>query len=301
MIVDRKRGMVERARHRLSIARQCRLLRINRSSHYYAPVPETHETLALMTVIDETFRVPVVWQPPDGAALAAGRAQDRSPSGAAADGEDGAGADLPAAAHERSAPAALGLSVCAAQAGDRAAQSCLVRRCEVHPMRDQTPFSKGSGEKRQKAYQRPILARLAVSEARSQSAKPRGNFGSSDPGRPISWIRGGVGGEGGIRTHGTVARTPHFECGAFDHSATSPQEIALQWRAPPGQAKRADSRVERTRQAPKAINRGTRLRLACFAHAQILYSGHEPSVFLLCPSWTCHRRAPGNARTLRYR
>ena len=33
------------------------------------------------------------------------------------------------------------------------------------------------------------------------------------------------GGEGGIRTHGTVARTPHFECGAFDHSATSPREI----------------------------------------------------------------------------
>ena len=32
----------------------------------------------------------------------------------------------------------------------------------------------------------------------------------------------GDGGEGGIRTHGAVARTPHFECGAFDHSATSP-------------------------------------------------------------------------------
>src|SRR3954451_18505404 len=30
------------------------------------------------------------------------------------------------------------------------------------------------------------------------------------------------GGEGGIRTPGTVARTPHFECGAIDHSATSP-------------------------------------------------------------------------------
>ena len=27
------------------------------------------------------------------------------------------------------------------------------------------------------------------------------------------------GGEGGIRTHGTLASTPHFECGAFDHSA----------------------------------------------------------------------------------
>src|SRR4051794_28364177 len=32
-----------------------------------------------------------------------------------------------------------------------------------------------------------------------------------------------AGGEGGIRTPDTVARMPHFECGAFDHSATSPR------------------------------------------------------------------------------
>ncbi len=32
----------------------------------------------------------------------------------------------------------------------------------------------------------------------------------------------GFGGEAGIRTLGTLAGTPHFECGAFDHSATSP-------------------------------------------------------------------------------
>jgi hypothetical protein len=32
----------------------------------------------------------------------------------------------------------------------------------------------------------------------------------------------GDGGEGGIRTPGPLARTPHFECGAIDHSATSP-------------------------------------------------------------------------------
>ncbi len=31
-----------------------------------------------------------------------------------------------------------------------------------------------------------------------------------------------TGGEGGIRTHGTVAGTPDFESGTFDHSATSP-------------------------------------------------------------------------------
>ncbi len=32
-----------------------------------------------------------------------------------------------------------------------------------------------------------------------------------------------IGGEGGIRTHGARKGTPHFECGAFDHSATSPE------------------------------------------------------------------------------
>lgn len=47
--------MVEPAHHRLSIAAQCPLLRISRSSYCYAPVPETDETLALMTVIDATF------------------------------------------------------------------------------------------------------------------------------------------------------------------------------------------------------------------------------------------------------
>jgi site-specific DNA recombinase len=31
-----------------------------------------------------------------------------------------------------------------------------------------------------------------------------------------------IGGEGGIRTPDTVARMPHFECGAFNRSATSP-------------------------------------------------------------------------------
>jgi hypothetical protein len=35
-------------------------------------------------------------------------------------------------------------------------------------------------------------------------------------------LSGDAGGEGGIRTPDTVARIPHFECGAIDHSATSP-------------------------------------------------------------------------------
>jgi hypothetical protein len=38
-----------------------------------------------------------------------------------------------------------------------------------------------------------------------------------------------TGGEGGIRTPDTVTRMPHFECGAFNHSATSPQILRGVW------------------------------------------------------------------------
>ncbi len=34
-----------------------------------------------------------------------------------------------------------------------------------------------------------------------------------------------TGGEGGIRTPDTLASMPHFECGAFNHSATSPRIV----------------------------------------------------------------------------
>ena len=40
------------------------------------------------------------------------------------------------------------------------------------------------------------------------------------------------GGEGGIRTHGTVARTTAFKAAAFNHSATSPNnllEVEIKW------------------------------------------------------------------------
>jgi putative transposase len=38
-----------------SIAAQCRLVSVSRSSFYYAPVPETADMLALMAVIDALF------------------------------------------------------------------------------------------------------------------------------------------------------------------------------------------------------------------------------------------------------
>ena len=55
MSVARRRERIDPAHHCLSIAAQCRLLSISRSSYYYAPVPETAETLALMRVIDAAF------------------------------------------------------------------------------------------------------------------------------------------------------------------------------------------------------------------------------------------------------
>ena len=37
-----------------------------------------------------------------------------------------------------------------------------------------------------------------------------------------SSISTALSGKGGIRTPGTVTRTPHFECGPIDHSGTFP-------------------------------------------------------------------------------
>ena len=47
----------------------------------------------------------------------------------------------------------------------------------------------------------------------------------------VKWVFvytvGIIGGEGGSRTPDTLACMPHFECGAIDHSATSPRSFKL--------------------------------------------------------------------------
>src|SRR5258706_15819751 len=50
-----------------------------------------------------------------------------------------------------------------------------------------------------------------------------------------------TGGEGGIRTHDTLARIPVFETGTFNHSATSPEKRIL-----------ADSEIAVSRASPIA-------------------------------------------------
>lgn len=55
MSVAERRAMIAPDRGRLSMAAQCHLVSIGRSSFYYRPAPESAETLALMRVIDAAF------------------------------------------------------------------------------------------------------------------------------------------------------------------------------------------------------------------------------------------------------
>jgi putative transposase len=52
---DRRAGMIDADHPRLSISRQCRLVSISRSSHYYTPKGESPLNLQLMRLIDEQY------------------------------------------------------------------------------------------------------------------------------------------------------------------------------------------------------------------------------------------------------
>ena len=53
--------MVDPNQPELSIANQCRLLNINRSSFYYRPLPIKAEDLELMRLIDEQYLKTPTW------------------------------------------------------------------------------------------------------------------------------------------------------------------------------------------------------------------------------------------------
>ena len=53
MSVDRRRQMIEVNQSKLSLARQCELVSIARSSYYYRPKNESEFNLELMRLIDE--------------------------------------------------------------------------------------------------------------------------------------------------------------------------------------------------------------------------------------------------------
>ena len=127
-----------------SISAQCRLLWISRFSFYCARQPESDETLAW--IAGDRRGVPryaLVWQPADGSPSAAPGREHRPPAGAAVTDEDGAVADLPAAADQRSAPAAPDLPLSAAASADRAAEPGLVCRLHFYPDAARLPLPNG--------------------------------------------------------------------------------------------------------------------------------------------------------------
>jgi hypothetical protein len=66
--------------------------------------------------------------------------------------------------------------------------------------------------------------------------------------------KGTLGGEGGIRTHDTLAGMPHFECGAIDHSATSPARV-VRGREPSGGGAWLQQGQDAALPAVRALNR----------------------------------------------
>ena len=53
--MEEKRALIEPEHASISLARQCELLGLARSSYYYQPVPESEENLLLMRLLDEQY------------------------------------------------------------------------------------------------------------------------------------------------------------------------------------------------------------------------------------------------------
>lgn len=55
MSCERRRGIVDKGHPKLSVRRQCRILKLHRSTYYYEPIGESAYNLELMRRIDELF------------------------------------------------------------------------------------------------------------------------------------------------------------------------------------------------------------------------------------------------------
>ena len=53
--MEEKRALIESEHPTISLARQCELLGLARSSYYYQPLPESEENLLLMRLLDEQY------------------------------------------------------------------------------------------------------------------------------------------------------------------------------------------------------------------------------------------------------
>ena len=98
---EERRGMIKPGHPKLSLSRQCRLLRVSRSSVYHRPKGESAENLGADAPDRQAVPgVPLLRQPPDGPSSVAGRRLCGTAPGAACDAIDGATGHLPGAADQ---------------------------------------------------------------------------------------------------------------------------------------------------------------------------------------------------------
>ena len=129
MSPSERKTMINRDRTDLSLTKQCKLLKISRSSLYYTPVGVNAETLKLMNEIDRVFTkypffpshackhaLPGSGQPSDRGLLAEKWVPCGSSPCALFDGDHGPASDLQGPKHQQEAPTAPDLPISATEA-----------------------------------------------------------------------------------------------------------------------------------------------------------------------------------------
>ena len=129
MSLAQRRGMVDRERLLLSIARQCALLGVARSSLYYRPREASGENLALMQAMDRQYLGYTLLLVEAYEGLAGAGGQVREPeAGAAADAHHGAAGHLSQSLRQPACAGAPGLSLPVGEAQSYPAQPGVGRR-----------------------------------------------------------------------------------------------------------------------------------------------------------------------------
>ena len=140
MSPSERREMIRKGQHKLSLTRQCKLLKISRSSIYYTPVGVNAETLKLMHEIDRVFtkypffgsRQIAAYLPQSG--FSAGRHRVRRLMK-----HHGVAGHLQGPKYQQEAPTASIYPYSIEKAGNHAAQSGLVQRHYLHSRQERLP------------------------------------------------------------------------------------------------------------------------------------------------------------------
>lgn len=144
MSLSERRDMIRKENTDLSLTRQCKRLKISRSSIYYTPVGFNHTTVDLMHEIDRIFTKYPFFGSRQIAAYLPQSGSSGPPPRAPPDRHHGVAGRLQGAEHQHKARPAQDLAILAEKVTNHAAQSCLVRRHYLHPCQERLFVSCGN-------------------------------------------------------------------------------------------------------------------------------------------------------------